>query len=225
MAAKKAKSILERFANTSFETTDPVDITKHIAAKASDELKAGAHDAWDQLLGKKDKASEEHAKKGEMKAGEPISFTNHKNKKEDRGKLINAEKKFAPYIEAGIDYRREIIHGAEMSERRNNRELETKLQEIVIELKRLASSSKVLQAEFREVTVEQRITKPGKYHVNFFEWVLTVVRSARMRVEDSGAWLTAMKGKKKKGNYWEQFKKQGTSFALSNERNVATQVG
>lgn len=213
MAAKKVKSILERFANSSFETTTPVDLTKQIANQASQEVKASIHDAWDQILGTQEKTSSEHPQKGEMKPGETINLKQ------------KSEHKPRPHIEAGIDYRREIIHGTEMSERRNTKELESKLQEIVIELKRLASSSKVLQAEFKEVTVDQRITKPGKYHVNFFEWVLTVVRAARMRVEDSGAWLSAMKSKKKNKGYWEQFKKKGTSFALSNERNVATQTG
>ncbi len=216
MAAKKVKSILERFANSSFETPDPIDLSKQIASHATDEVKASIHDAWDQILGSKDKASH-GSSKGEMKPGEAINLKQKSHEKK--------EEKSRPHIEAGIDYRREIIHGTEMSERRNTRELESKLQEIVIELKRLASSSKVLQAEFKEVTVDQRITKPGKYHVNFFEWVLTVVRSARMRVEDSGAWLTAMKSKKHSKGYWEQFKKKGTSFALSNERNVATQTG
>lgn len=216
MATKKAKSILERFADTSFETPDPIALTQTIAKGTSNEVKAGIHDAWKQLLGGKEK-SKGHAKKGDMKPGEAVNLKQKGHEK--------TEGKSKPHIEAGIDYRREIIHETEISERRNNRELETKLQEIVIELKRLASSSKVLQAEFREVTVEQRITKPGKYHVNFFEWVLTVVRSARMRVEDSGAWLSTMKNKKQSKGYWEQFKKKGTSFALSNERNVATQVG
>lgn len=217
MAAKKAKSILERFADTSFETPDPIALTQTITKGASHEVKAGINDAWKQLLGGQEKKSQQHAKKGDMKPGEAVNLKQKGYEK--------PEEKEKPHIEAGIDYKREIIYGTEMSERRNNRELETKLQEIVIELKRLASSSKVLQAEFREVTMEQRITKPGKYHVNFFEWVLTVVRSARMRVEDSGAWLSTMKNKKKSKSYWEQFKKKGTTFALSNERNVATQVG
>lgn len=227
MALKKAKSFLERLADSAtFEAPEPIDLPKHIASKATDEVKAGVNDAWNQLLGSKNYEKEQvQPKSGDLKPGEPINFTAHKNKKEDRGKLIHAEERFKPRIEAGYDYQREIVHGSEIARRNETRELDTKLKEIVTELKRLASSSKLLQSEFKEVTVDQRITKPGKYHVNFFEWVLIVVKSARMRVEDSGAWLAAMKSKKKSKGYWEQFKKKGTSFALSNERNVATQTG
>lgn len=217
MALKKAKSFLERLADSAtFEAPEPIDLPKHIAAKATDEVKAGVHDAWNQLLGSKNYEKEQvQQKSGDLKPGEPISFTAHKNKKEDKGKLI----------EAGYDYQREIVHGSEIARRSETRELDAKLKEIVTELKRLASSSKLLQSEFKEVTMDQRITKPGKYHVNFFEWLLIVVKSARMRVEDSGAWLSVMKSKKKSKGYWEQFKKKGTSFGLSNERNVATQTG
>jgi hypothetical protein len=55
--------------------------------------------------------------------------------------------------------------------------------------------------------------------------MLTVIRGARMKVEDSGAWLSTMQGKKGKKNYWAMFKKHGTSFGMSNERQVATQTG
>jgi hypothetical protein len=83
----------------------------------------------------------------------------------------------------------------------------------------------VLQIEFKEVAIEQRIVNPGKYHTSFFEWVLSAIRIARMKVEDSGAWLSASKGKKAKKDYWQMFKKHGTTFGLSNERVVATQTG
>ncbi len=134
------------------------------------------------------------------------------------------EAKQMPDIDPGIDYRREILYG-ERTIQEDSREIETKIQEIIIELKRLTQTSAVLQAEFKEVTVEQRIEKPGKYHLSFFEWVLIMVRSARIKVEDSGAWLEMFKSKKAGKQYWNMFKKHGTTFGLSNERVVATQTG
>ena len=92
----------------------------------------------------------------------------------------------------------------------------------------LAASSKELEIQFKDVVVEQRIVKPGKYHQSFFEWMLIIVKTARMRVEDAGTWLSVMHGKKNKRhsqNYWQMFKKHGTTFGLSNERVVATQTG
>ena len=99
---------------------------------------------------------------------------------------------------------------------------------IIIELKRLAASSQELEIEFKDVVMTQNVVKPGKYHQGFFEWVLIVIRNARVRVEDAGAWLSVMhgkKGKKQQQNYWQMFKKHGTTFGLSNERVVATQTG
>jgi hypothetical protein len=129
-------------------------------------------------------------------------------------------------IDPGISYKREMLHYREMAGRREYSEIDRKVQEIVIELQRLISSSDtVIRAEFQEIAVEQTPTEVGKYHINFFEWMLTVIRNARMKVEDSGAWLTAMQSKKGKRNYWAMFKKHGTTFGMSNERSVATQTG
>ncbi|OGH24961.1 MAG: hypothetical protein A3B47_02600 [Candidatus Levybacteria bacterium RIFCSPLOWO2_01_FULL_39_24] len=128
-------------------------------------------------------------------------------------------------IEPGINYSADIIHSEEKAISRENREIEVQLQEIMTEIKKLADSSKELQMQFKEVAVEQYVVKPGKYHKNFFSWLLSIVKAARMKVEDSGAWLAAMHSKKKSKEYWAMSKKAGTSFSLSNERNVATQVG
>ena len=77
----------------------------------------------------------------------------------------------------------------------------------------------------KEVAVEQHAVTPGKYHKSFFSWLLSIIRNARMKVEDSGAWLAAMHSKKKSREYGAMAKKHGTTFTLNNERNVATQVG
>lgn len=135
------------------------------------------------------------------------------------------EKKEKSEIESGIDYIKEIVHVGEKAIHQENREIEAQLQEIMSEIKKLADSSKELQMQFKTVAVEQYVARPGKYHKSFFSWLLSVIRTARMKVEDSGAWLAAMQSKKKSREYWALAKKGGTSFSLSNERNVATQVG
>jgi hypothetical protein len=55
--------------------------------------------------------------------------------------------------------------------------------------------------------------------------MLTVIRSARQKVEDSQSWMGAVKGKGAKRDYWGMFKKHGTTFGQSGERSVATSVG
>ncbi len=86
--------------------------------------------------------------------------------------------------------------------------------------------SQELEITYKDMAIEQRIVKPGKYHLNFFQFVLSMVRSARMKIEESSAWLSVAKGKNgKKQNYWQMFKKHGTTFGMSSERAIATQAG
>lgn len=139
----------------------------------------------------------------------------------------NAEK--PSYMEARghIDYHGEMMKSSEKASRSETRELSQQINEIIAELQKLISSSKVLQMEFAEVAVEQAPTSVGEYHLNFFEWMLLTIRQAREKVDDSGAWLGTVKGKngKKGSGYWDMFKKHGTQFGMSNERSAATSTG
>lgn len=169
-----------------------------------------------------------------------LGFSDSKEKQQDdqemlmiEGQEINLkefagqkhEKKEKPQAEPGINYAREIIHAAERTFIHENREIEAQLKDIMDEIKKLADSSKELQMQFKEVAIEQHVVKPGKYHKTFFSWLLSIIRNARLKIEDSGAWLAAMHSKKKSREYGAMSKKFGTTFSLSNERVVATQVG
>lgn len=130
-----------------------------------------------------------------------------------------------PRSEAAINYHAEIAQNRERASRKDMGEMQQNIRQIKDELARLVASSQELKLEFAEVSVEQSTPTVGQYHLTFFEWMLAVIRSAREKVEDSGAWLGAVQGKGAKKGYWGMFKKHGTSFGLSGERAVATQVG
>lgn len=178
------------------------DVGKSIATDAGKQ--------WEQFLGINKKGNREAS--GDLIEGEELN-------------LALEEKETKLDIQPGIDYRRELLHGYRKITQENTQEISKKIQEIIVELKRLTISSKELQIEFKEVAIEQRAVNPGKYHASFFEWVLSAIKLARMKVEDSGAWLSVSKSKKAKREYWAMFKKHGTTFGLSNERVVATQTG
>lgn len=150
---------------------------------------------------------------GEMEEGKEIDL----KKKEQKEKI--------QHVEPAYNYAERVIHGEGRIHAEDSRELQVKIEEIMIELRKIVESSKDLQVEFRQVTVEQAPKKPGKYHLNFVEWLLQNVKQIRLRIEDSSAWLAMFKSKKDKRQYWNMFKKHGTTFGLSNERNVSTQVG
>ncbi|MBI4991369.1 hypothetical protein HZB96_04730 [Candidatus Gottesmanbacteria bacterium] len=98
----------------------------------------------------------------------------------------------------------------------------SKLKEQIVLLEK---SEKNLAAEVSKVKVEQLPKKSGIYYIRFLEWLITVVKQLRMRVEDGRAWLATFSERKKKRGYWKMYKKHGTTFGLSHERTLATQTG
>lgn len=172
-------------------------------------------DLWEQFLGiNKYTKGETQNLSGDLAEGKELNL-----------KKLKEEQEKKKDITPGINYGAEIAYVQERAVSQENQETKAQIQQILVELKKLVESSEELRVEFREITVEQRVAKPGKYHQSFFEWMLATIRQARERVEDSKAWLSLFKSKKAKREYWSMFKKHGTTFGLSNERVVATQVG
>lgn len=201
------------------------DIPSAIAKDVKNSVAAAPADFFNQLLGMEDysKDRQEKPHEGKVKPYEKFTLYNS-DRKDHTPEQPKAENKvnMAP----AMNYSSEISHGSERSSKKENRELQLQIQEIVAELQRLVdSSNKIIQMEFGTVSVSSAPTAVGKYHTNFFSWMLTVVRTARQKVEDSGAWLAVAKGKGNRRGYKESSKSLGTSFTQSNERNVATQTG
>lgn len=101
----------------------------------------------------------------------------------------------APNIEAAMNYSRDIQKSSERASKSETHQMNQNVEEIKAELAKLVASSKVLKMEFAEIGVEQSHKDIGQYHTTFFEWMLIVIRQARQKVEDSGSWLNAVKGK------------------------------
>lgn len=95
------------------------------------------------------------------------------------------------------------------------------------ELKKAVKELEKLGKDVVEVekAVEKMPTKPGIYHLTFFERLRQIIRFFRERIEESRTWLRVMVSKKKHKRYWALYKKHGTKFGLSGERVVATQAG
>lgn len=90
----------------------------------------------------------------------------------------------------------------------------------------LEKTGKSLAHEVTKIKMERAPKKTGIYYLRFLEWLLTIVKQLRLRVEEGQAWLsTFTQRKKKKMGYWAMYKKHGTTFGLSNERSLASQTG
>lgn len=186
-----------------------------VSSVKSDLLQDGMHDFWNQLLQTEKKINDLH---GELNEGQELDVASLEGKSKHKVDID-------PGLEYGKEYTRGILHYQEQATRVESHEIKQQVEQIMVELKRLVDTSTVLEAQFQEVATEHVSVKAGKYHLNFFEWMLSVIRSAREKIDDSGAWLQAIASKKGKKQYWAMFKKHGTTFGLSNERVVATQTG
>ncbi len=184
-----------------------------------------ATDTIDQILNLKG-SEQGKPTSGDLAEGEELVLSK-KSKGQNEAVDEHSRQEQTPHldVEPGIDYRQEILYGEKRIANNVQRELNSEIQEILAELQRIISSSKELEITFNNISTAEQIVNSGKYHKSFLKWLLTIVKDARLRVEDSGAWLAMFKSKKAKREYWAMFKKHGTTFGLSNERVVATQTG
>lgn len=185
-----------------------LEIGKGVKKSMVDDLaKNGVYDAWDQIL----RPTQEHGDKkgGELHPGQELDFS-------------HAKEVVAEVTTMGHEFISEVVNAGRNANKELNHELQVKYNEILIELKALAQSSKELKAEV--ITVEQT-PEVGAYHVNFLEQLLLKLREARENVDDGLAWFKALRSKKSARQYGAMAKSGGTSFTLSNERTAATQSG
>jgi hypothetical protein len=184
------------------------DVVKSVAKTTTDEFDTMFADLLG--LGSNSESQEKDAHNGEVE----IFSSSH-------------EKKAETHARGHVEYHHDMEKSGERASRAETQQLSRQVQEILSELKRLISSSKTMEMEFADIAVMETPPEVGEYHLNFFEWLLITIKQAREKVEDSGAWLSAVKGKngKKGGGYWDMFKKHGTAFGMSNERSSATSVG
>ena len=171
---------------------NPIEAVTHIGSGVAsslsrDLLSGGANDFWKQMVGEATPQKQTH---GDLQEGQEISLSS------EQKDIAKAMSEIAP----GIDYRREILYGTEQLTKKETQILSQQIESIVMELKQLAAASKELETQFKDVVAPQRISKPGKYHQSFFSWILTMVQSARVRIEDAGMWISAMQNKKSKKN-------------------------
>lgn len=184
-----------------------------------DLLKGSAEEGSEQITGKEAAhLSKKNKKSGELKAGEEITLTAQAVEKALSTVEIITSQHHQEYFKSVQSS--EAIHLS-----REHQVVRQRVDEILVELKKLASVSKEMQTVFKQISTEQTPTEVGQYHINFYEWVLLVVQNARARIEEGASWLSMFASKKKQKQYWNMYKKHGTTFGLSQERSTATQVG
>lgn len=153
-------------------------------------------------------------KKGELKQGQEISLKKQVETAEVKSERIQR------HIEVIKEY-----SGETRETQQESMELRARIDTILVELKGLAKANAQIEVVFKRVAQEEVPEKPGKYHLTFFEWALISIKRLRVQAESSANFMQVFASKKQQKSYWNQAKKQGTSFTLHHDRNVATQTG
>lgn len=192
---------------------NPFEALKDVGTTAVDTVREASTDAvkdmWAQILGADKYAAKPAAQKGgDLKAGQELNLKDVAKK---------AEQKLAP--EAPMSYFKEIREAGKAGVAQEAQEIRQQVQSIMFELQRLAGASKAIEKQVAQA-VGTGVVNPGKYHATFFEWMFTVIKDARKRVENAGAWMQTVK--KKKG-FIQGMKKNMSQF-LSGERSVSNQT-
>lgn len=141
-----------------------------------------------------------------------------KAKKQEKAEVIARSSEFA-------EYKREVINADRISDRRTEQQVTQAVDQIRMEIQKLVKTSKLVENTVKDATASQAPMNPGKYHIHFFEFVLSVIKDATQKLEDTVSFGAVFQSKKQQSKYWNSYKKSGTSFGLSGERTVATQVG
>jgi hypothetical protein len=124
-----------------------------------------------------------------------------------------------------MEYFRGVNNVDRIGETRTEQQVRSAVDQIRMEIQKLMKTSRLVERTVKDATADQTPIKPGKYHLNFFEFVLGVIKDATRKLEDTVSYGAVFQSKKQQSKYWNSVKSNGTSFQLSGERTVSTQTG
>jgi hypothetical protein len=108
---------------------------------------------------------------------------------------------------------------------RQQEQVKLQIETLQTQIKQLAKEHTGLLKEVEKASF-QAVVNPGVYHQNFFERLLQLIKLAQKKISESRTWLHLHNHRaKKRAYYWQNVKKSGTKFMLSQERTVSTQSG
>lgn len=189
-------------------------------------LQSEATQEWKNLLTStpntaKEQITGNQSKTKELINGEEIMLS----PAEEEENVVEKNPNHERYVTREIDSQQ--IESIKREEKMN----ENQIEEIKDAIKELIQSTEEMENAFKEVandvTVSDTPKEPGKYHVGFFEWVLTTIKQARQRIENGNNWLNAFANKKQQKGYWGGKVKKGgfINVHMSSERSAVNQTG
>lgn len=105
------------------------------------------------------------------------------------------------------------------------KEISKQIEQLREAILKIAKSTRNVSLEIEKAAFEAPAA-PGIYHLNFFEGLKRALELIKKRLDDSATWMQAFNQRNKRMPfYWQQVKKSGTKYMLSQERSIATSAG
>lgn len=177
------------------------DLGGSATGQTTDFLKSTSEDFLRELLGL---SPHKVKRSGELSVGEPVQMNDVLSGREEN---LQKERK-------QIHFESTLLSEEAESSRKKNSELTAELQAIMLEIKKVAESTQNL-AEVTQASMISAPVEPGIYHLNFFENILEFLQSFRKRIDLAATWLQSANKRAEKKNYWNTYKKKGSSFLLA----------
>lgn len=179
--------------------------------QTKDLLKNTSEDFFRELLGL---SNTKVKRSGELTPGESLQMSDVLNGKEEENKRIKSQ----------INLERQLSNDENRVSRQKSSELKVQLQAIMQEIQKVAASTQNL-AEATQVSMMSAPVEPGIYHINFFESILAFLQSFRKRIDLTATWLQSTNKRAEKKNFWNTYKKKGSSFLLSPDHYLTRSAG
>jgi hypothetical protein len=204
---KKAKSsVVKRNVIESLK-----DIGSDFGNQSTDLLKGTSEDFFRELMGME---LPKVKRSGEMVPGESLQMSEVLSGKNEENKKLRAQ----------ISLERNLSADEKRLSQEKMQGLKIQLQSITVEIGKLAASTGNLATQTEIAMVEVPVN-PGVYHVIFFEKVLKFLQSFRQKIDQASVWLGSTNKRAEKKNYWNMYKKKGSSFLLSPDHYLSRSAG
>ena len=186
------------------------DLGGSAASQTGDLLKNTSEDFIRELMG----IPRLQKKSGEIGVGESIQLSEVISGKEEENKKLRAQ----------IGLERQMSSEQTKLSQENITELRVQLQTLMQEVQKVAVSTQNF-AEVTQVAMVQAPAEPGIYHIVFFQKVLEFLQSFRKKIDLAATWLQSSNKRAEKKNYWNMYKKKGSSFLLSPDHYLQRSAG
>jgi len=187
------------------------DLGGGTAVQTKDFIKDSSQDFFKELLG----LSKTKVKRsGELTPGESLHI----------GDIFSGKDEEKTKLKKQLNLERHLLNEEKLSLDEKKSALRLELQAIMQEIQKVSESTDNL-AEATQISMLSAPIEPGIYHIHFFESILEFLQSFRKKIDLAATWLQSSNKRAEKKNYWNTFKKKGSSFLLSPDHYLSRSAG